>query len=260
MTQDESAKGEAIKASVELIKTAYGDALKPVSQEVGKALGTIGKTVNLALVPLKGLVWSWDLIEEYLSKTVQEKLTQRNVPPESIITPDPDIAVPAIQALTYSKLKENYAKLVATAMDGESKVKAHPAFVEILKQITPTEAKILEYFPVLGRFQPLINITFEIPEKGRFNHYKHLGTIANDAGCSSSEDIPPLLENLCRLGLVEIPPQLHLVEDWRYERIRATSLYSQLKNSIPTEGVFEEERRMIGLTALGMSFRKACIE
>jgi len=38
----------------------YEDALQPAAKEVGKALGTIAKSVNLALFPLKGMVWGFE--------------------------------------------------------------------------------------------------------------------------------------------------------------------------------------------------------
>ena len=38
----------------------YDDAVKPLAKETGKALGTVGKAVNVALEPLAGLVWGYD--------------------------------------------------------------------------------------------------------------------------------------------------------------------------------------------------------
>ena len=117
---------ELIKAGVELVKTAYDDALKPIAKEAGKALGTLGKAVNLVLSPLRGLVWSWEKIEGYLGQTIERILEERGVPSDRVRTPDPDVAVPAIEALRYSKLRENYAKLLATSMDADTANEAHP--------------------------------------------------------------------------------------------------------------------------------------
>lgn len=258
-SSDEKPSGELIKAGVELVKTAYDDALKPVSKEAGKALGTLGKTVNVALAPLRGLVWSWERIEQYLSEAVERKLAQRQVPAERITTPDPDIAVPAVQALTYSKLRENYANLIATAMDKRTAGDAHPAFVEILKQLTSDEAKILEFLPDVGRYEPLVDLGYSIPEKGTFTTRRNFGTLASDAGCSNPALLPRFIDNLCRLGLTEIPALMRLSEETRYTRIRSMAEYSEFKSSIPENSTFAEELRMIGLTRLGAAFRNACI-
>ncbi|MCG8333899.1 MAG: DUF4393 domain-containing protein, partial [Proteobacteria bacterium] len=139
-SSDEDIKKELVKSGVEIVKTIYGDALQPIAKETGKALGTLGKTINTALSPLRGLVWSWEQIEGFVSKTVEEKLQNRKVPKERITTPDPDVAVPALEALRYSKLRENFALLLATSMDSSVAEAAHPSFVEILKQLTSDEA------------------------------------------------------------------------------------------------------------------------
>ena len=252
-------KGELIKATVEVVKTAYDDALKPVAAETGKALGTIGRTVNMALAPLRGLVWSWDKIEAWLSATVERKLEERKVPNERIVTPDPDVAVPAIEALRYSKLKEQYANLLATAMDSATAIEAHPSFVEILKQLTPDEAKILQFLPKVGRHEPVVDLLFQVPEKGQFLICPCVSTIAADARCSSDAVIPQALTNLCRLGLAEIPAMRQLAEDWRYDRIRKLPIVAEIERQKPANATFVMEHKIIGLTVLGESFRAACI-
>lgn len=103
---NDSSKEELIKGGVELIKTGYDDAFQPVAKEVGKALGTIGKSVNVALSPLAGLVWSYDKIQDYLENKITEKL--KETPVDEIITPKPSIAVPTIEALRYSGGKKSY--------------------------------------------------------------------------------------------------------------------------------------------------------
>jgi Abortive infection alpha len=116
-SSDEPTSGELVKGAVEVVKTAYGDAVQPMAHEVGKALGTVGRTVNVALSPLRGLVWGWEQIEQFVKAKVEAKLNERKVPTDRIVTPDPDVAVPALEAMRYSKLRENYAGLIATAMD-----------------------------------------------------------------------------------------------------------------------------------------------
>lgn len=258
---DESsgAKNELIKASVEVVKVAYDDALKPVAQQAGKALGTLGATINVALAPLRGLVWSWDKIEEWITETVEKKLFDRGVPEERIQTPDPDIAVPVIEALRYTRLKEQYANLLATSMDSATATEAHPGFVEILKQLTPDEARIIQFLPSWGRSVPIADVGYSLPEKGEFIVHKHLSNIASDAGCADARRTPQLLDNLCRLGLTDVPAMRRLAELSRYDRLRADECISKLKSQLPPEATFLFVEKMFGLTLYGEAFRKACI-
>ena len=62
--------------------------------------------------------------------------------------PNPRIAVPALQALTYSLddelIREMFANLLAADMNAETKKDAHPAFVELIKEMTPADARVLK--------------------------------------------------------------------------------------------------------------------
>lgn len=257
---EEDTPGGLIEAGVAVVKVAYDDALKPVSKQVGKALETLGKSINVALSPLRGMVWGWEKIEEYLTITVERKLQERQVSHDHVKTPDPDIAVPAMEALRYTKLRENYANLIATAMNDQTANDAHPSFVEILKQLTPDEAKMLEYLPNVGRYEPIVDLGYTLPDKGTFTTHRHVGTLASDAKCEDVQSLPQLVDNLCRLGLTDIPPLLRLNEVSRYDRIRALEQYGSIKAAIPHGGTFHEALLMIGLTHLGVAFRRACID
>lgn len=257
---EDSTKSELIKAGVEVVKTVYDDALRPIASETGKALGTVGKAVNMALSPLRGLVWSWEQIERYVSETIEQKMSERGVPKERIQAPDPDIAVPALEALRYSKLRENYANLLATSMDSAVSKQAHPAFVEILKQLTPDEARIIEFLPRVGLCEPLADLGHTVSrERGHFTLARHVGTLAHDARCDDPLLLSRYIDNLCRLGLTEIPPMERLAEDYRYDRIRQLEFVKRMEQEIPEGSTFEFDAKMIGLTALGGAFREACV-
>ena len=158
--------GEAIKTVPEL----YDDGLKPAVQESGKTLSLLPKTINAALVPLR----KWIAEREY-SLAETEKLLEiklRNIDHNKIVTPEAYVAVPALQAISYSmdseELRNMYANLLAKAMNVDEKDKVHPAFVELIKQMAPQEALILD-----GIFKapltPLIDLSVRT-DKGNDNH------------------------------------------------------------------------------------------
>src|SRR5690554_2969816 len=114
----------AIEAATGLVNAilVYQDAVQPAAKQIGQSLETVTKTVNIALAPIKALVWGYEKIEDFLSTRVSEKL--KNIPEENITTPPPQVAGPAIEALKYSghdkNLRELYANLLASAMDKET--------------------------------------------------------------------------------------------------------------------------------------------
>jgi hypothetical protein len=260
--------GELIKASVEVVKTVYNDAIQPVSQEAGKALGTIGKTINIFLSPLRGLVWGWEKIETYLTCSIEEKLLARKVPIDRLKPPEPEIAIPAIEALRYSKLRELYAALIATSMDSLTTSEAHPAFIEIIKQLTVDEVKILNCLPFSGGL-PLMNVSARflpksgLPQDGTFSLKTNLSNLRVEAQCAETTSVSECIENLCRSGLAFIPPGVTLRSKDLYEPIRLTEEYHSLLRLryVGQDEFYELEEQLLSLriSELGIRFKKACI-
>lgn len=150
-----------IKAVTGLVKEVpvYQDAVQPLAKEAGKALQTVGKAVNAALLPIRGLVWGIEQIEGFVQTKVAKKL--EDVPPENIRTPDPAVAGPALESLRYvghkESLSELYANLLASSMDAETAKNAHPGFVEIIRNLSADEAKVLTFL-YKHRVAPVIDV------------------------------------------------------------------------------------------------------
>lgn len=258
--QNESGGGELIKAGLEIAKIAYSDAIQPLAIETGRALGTIGKTVNIALTPLRGFVWGWEKIESYITSAVEERLERRGVPAENVVTPNPDVAVPAFEALRYSKLRENFANLLATAMNSESADVAHPAFVEILKQLSVDEARILRVLSD-GKHRPVVNVAAELDgEQGLYVVSRNQSMLDYEAEVDHPELVPGYLDNLCRLGLTEIPETHSLAKPELYEPLESDAAMVDLMNKIDADGnTGRFIRRFIVLTEFGTVFIEACV-
>jgi hypothetical protein len=124
---------DAVKGLVEAVPV-YEDVLQPAAKEVGAGLQTVAKTIHIALAPVSALVWGYDKLKDYLEERLAEKL--KKVPAEKIITPNPTVAVPAVESMRYTAhdptLRELYASLLASAMNADTADKAHPAFVEMI--------------------------------------------------------------------------------------------------------------------------------
>src|SRR5690606_33782216 len=154
MEEENQNKDTNVKTTIDavtgLVKAVpvYQDTLQPAAKQIGQSLETVTKTVNIALAPIKALVWGYEKIEDFISTRVSDKL--KNVPKENITSPQPEVAGPAVEALRYAghdeNLRELYANLLANAMDIDTVREAHPGFVEILKNISSEEAILLQAF------------------------------------------------------------------------------------------------------------------
>jgi len=141
---DNSKVSNTIDAVTRLTKAVpiYDDAFKPIAQETGKALSTVGKTVNMVLLPIRGMVWGAEKIEDWIAKEVSAKLEYTSE--IDIVTPDLSIAGPTIEALKYNghkpELSELFSGLMASAMKKDLAPFAHPTFVEKIKSMTAFDA------------------------------------------------------------------------------------------------------------------------
>ena len=92
---DEDWKVEAVRGAKEI----YEDTLQPAAKEVGKALETTMKTVNVAFAPLRLLIHLSDKFENEVLPSIARKI--RNIPKERLIEPNLHVAGPALEALRF---------------------------------------------------------------------------------------------------------------------------------------------------------------
>ncbi|KAB2114654.1 DUF4393 domain-containing protein [Vibrio alginolyticus] len=241
----------------------YEDALQPAAKEIGKALGTVAKTVNVALAPVSALVWGYDKIKDFVDTKVSEKLS--NVKDEDIVSPPPNVAGPALESLKYTgsieELKELYANLIASSMDKNTTHKAHPSFVEIIKQLSSDEAKLLVYFASSGS-APIVDIKNNRKDKsgGRYE-YRYFTNIGEKLKLENLGLNSSYWSNLIRLGLVDIPDNFQLIEEGIYDDIIShTAVKSIVSNINKQEGrVAEIIKTAVLVTDLGRQFIDVCV-
>lgn len=247
----------------------YQDVVQPAAQELGKALQTVAKTVHVALAPVSALVWGYDQIKDFVSTKVAERL--KNVPPENIVTPSPNVAGPALESLRYTghepSLSDLYANLLAASMDKATAHGAHPAFVEVIKQMTPDEAKLVGLF-VRDMPFPLLEVRWEYknpnPSEGKSGgkdvlvNFSHLGLMA---GCEFPQLTPTYIDNLCRLGLTEIPAFYEFTAKGVYEPLESAPEVQQTKARIESNPELRAviNRKGLRVTELGKQFARVCV-
>lgn len=260
-----SSVGDIAKAVAEVVDKVpvYQDAIQPAAVEVGKGLQIVARAVNAALTPVEGLIWGVEKIRDFARERVSKKL--ENVPPEDIQQPKPHVAAPAIEALRYTgcepDLSELYANLLATSMDRMTAYRAHPGFVDIIKNMCPDEARIMRYLSAT-RFYPLVDLKLVDPKDNSFKvMHRHLSLIGFDAGCEHPPLAPNYLDNLERLGLVKVEDGVHMSKDEYYTRIQDHPQVTPLINSLKAtpDWTFEVQKIRLGVTDLGLQFIRTCV-
>ena len=239
------------------VKAIYEDVAHPALSVVGKALQGV---TRMALSPISAMVWGFDKIASYLDVAIPEYFARKNVPSEKIKSPDPSIAVPTVVALTYNshktELRDMFTNLLGASMNSDV-VDEHPAFVEIIKQLSSDECKMLRELFAEQRL-PIIKPRVKIDNDGEYDVVPYFGDVCYKVNCAYPEKFPEYLDNLQRLGLVDIEKDRAFTNDSIYENLKKHPNYPKIKLSVGQSIV--ENKSIYSITEFGKKFCSICME
>jgi hypothetical protein len=270
MTIEESLKNarDGVSLVGEVIKAAGDNPdVREAASNLGQTAVTLTKTINNALLPLAAINFAFDKARAYFAGQFQQDLAGRAsaIPQEQIIEPKASIAGPALQGLAFTheeaNLKEMYLSLLATSMDGRVAADAHPAFVEIIRQLSSEEAGLIR-----GALQslsaiPIVEVRLTtVGQKGWHVLATHLLNLTDTESKQPTENsrIPAMVDNWLRLGLVDVDYSKHLMDESSYawvEQRPEVVRYRQVHENEQTKLRFANG--VIQRTALGIQFAKA---
>jgi len=209
--------------ALEVGKEVYKDAISPSMKTIGK---TANGVVKVLLAPIRSFIWCWDKIETALEEGLTKRLAHRKQ--EDLTNPDPRIAVPAVQTLTYSAQEENiremFFNLLANDMQKDTKTLVHPTYVDIIKSMSSLDAQLLKILSLdLTKYIKVVNPKIS-PKKGSDKVYSNcmpewfLGF--SITGYSIFDTSASLL-HLQKFGLIDL----------MYDRTAGTDGYKEIEES-----------------------------
>lgn len=262
MTDHLSAQ-ELTAAANEVSKLApkiYDDALAPGVRRLSTEVELAARALHVVLAPVRALVWGAEQVEALFTARVAEKLAK--VPAEEFVEPPLHVVGPAYEALRYTGhdevLREMYASLIAAAVVRETTGQAHPAFVEIIKQMTATEARFLAFLRGRMSFE-IGHVDAKHPGGGVTHVASHLALVPDAIGMSGMAEVQSGIGNLNRLGLTAVPPYLRRLDDTAYEPLRQSAGVQAVFQAVRDHGN-EPDFRMgiVEITMLGIQFVDVC--
>jgi len=206
------------------------------------------------------------LREELLSdlrKMLEEKL--KNIPSENIVPPSPRIAVPTLQNASITEdieIRELYAQLLANSMNETMKDGIHPAFVEIINQLSPDEAKILRFFSTHTTI-PTITLRCANEKEEGYDVVKNFSNVGELAKCEYPFEVGKYFDNLIRLGLLKNAMFASLTNKALYELLKKhqylESQVNTITHQVPPFNKPKFEESYISITDFGKSFCEICL-
>lgn len=263
---DDEIGKEIVKQSGEVLSKGYDDLVHPSAEALGQIVSYLPRTVRVFMSKWERWIVNGEESLELTGKVLKDKVSL--IPEEKLCEPEPYVAIPAIQQIAYcydsEELREMYANLLASSMNMDKKWAIHPGYVDIIKQITPDEAKIMKQCPSSSlQYIPLINLQIHyLDKRGNKTLLRHYSKIAEEAGCDNPENISQCLDNLSRLMLINIPDDMHLIEESFYEPLINSAFIKEIKDSylLQEREEFHIEKKLFYVTDFGVGFKKCCID
>ena len=241
-----------------LLVQIYGDLAKPGVQQVGKALGTVLGLGNTVLWPIH---WANERSRIYLEKNLEDyRAGMEEVPLEKVVPVAPEIGIPIAEKLTYvrdPKLSDMYITLLAKASNADFVAEAHPSFVNVINNLSPDDAQLLETF-VSG--SDLEFVTAKWSGQGKYSFAGDL-LIAPERTESLMypQNVPAYLSNLAGLGLVSIHHDRAIHGSTAYQALEThwATIFPPTKAPEPDREL-KFEHGVVCVTKFGSQFISAC--
>lgn len=191
--------------------------VKATGLSLGRSARTLAHTIETCLLPLAAVNFAVAKARDYFANSFGKRLEAQaqDIPPDSVRDPAPAVAAQALQGLAFAheeqSLESMYLALLATSMDGRTpQDSAHPAFVEIIRQLTSREAGLLKVFlktdgQAIARIQKERLPTEQaIQPRAQQTIVRYLTSLRRAGTPVEQDGLGMMIDNWIRLGLVEV--------------------------------------------------------
>lgn len=262
MSEEKDLVKDLVAQSKGVLEKAYDDMAHPTAKSLGNTVSFFPRTIGILLGKWEKWIINGEESIRLTAEAVREKASK--IPEEKLIEPEPYVAVPAIQQLSYcynsEELRDLYANLLVSAINSDTKAEVHPAFVDIIKQMSPSDARAIQRICKNSIPVPVITAMLTLKEtKGLIELLVNYSFVLADI-FQSTNDLCASLQNLERLGLIQVRYDQKLIDKSEYEPFYEDPIYlSEVERYRDLEkATLIEKKGLIQLTRFGRSFCSTC--
>lgn len=240
--------------------------MNSIIKSTDEVLEILPQTVNSAFCSLSKWLVNGKESLRLTAEAIKEKVKQ--IPEEKLVEPEPYVAIPAIQQISYCQnsevLRDLYANLLTASMNADKKWQVHPSFVDIIKQLNPDEAKIIKSIPNFkNNFMPAIDVKLMDKNASGSGHQifiSNFTTLGIDI-IENKENICSYIDNLVRLNILEIPPTYHLTNESLYKPLEESPILERLiPQAYRLKYNIGYNHKIIAITNYGLLFKQICCQ
>ncbi|OAK23335.1 DUF4393 domain-containing protein [Bacillus wiedmannii] len=256
---------------INLFPKFLDEAVMPVAKKAGSTLSSIW---TIAFGGIDIYAEKTQLKRVHALNQFKDELEQAvsSIPEKNIVEPPLHIVGPSLEAAKYyfenDELRKMFANLIAASINSDMTSKAHPSFVEIIKQLSPLDAMNLKLFKSNGRL-PIAQYVYTAADKQGSKPFKTNVFLENN----EIEDIDlnaASISNLNRLGLISITYTEHFLVEERYNNFIEHDLFKQSKRDLDAKNEHLDpefishtevgiRKGISGITPFGEHFSEICI-
>ncbi len=175
-----------------------------------------------------------------------------------------NIVGPALEALKYTiledELRELFENLLAASIDKREDV--FPGFVDVIRQLSSDEAKLLKQISLKGTNYPLIDLRYKLSSNKGFKEIIVNFTDLGDGVCEKPELVSAYLNELEKFGIISIEEDTYLTDQSLYDHLENHKTILNQKNVMlvgAEPGNYEIHKKKFKVTAYGKAFIKSCV-
>lgn len=175
-----------------------------------------------------------------------------------------NIVGPALEALKYTiledELRELFENLLASSIDKREDV--FPGFVDVIRQLSSDEAKLLKEISLKRTNYPLIDLRYKLDSNKGFKEIIVNFTNLGDDVCEKPELISAYLNELEKFGIISIEDGSYLTDDSLYVPLENHKTILDQKNVLmfgAEPGKYEIHKKKFKVTSYGIAFIKSCV-
>jgi hypothetical protein len=254
------------QVALEVLKAVKDEPdVKQAGKNVAKSLSILTETVTNILLPLAALNYTVAKAKLYFQTKFQSEIQEKasQIPAEHLQEPAATIAGPSLQGITFAidepPLKEMFLNLLVASMDGRTPDRAHPAFAEIIRQLTSAEALMLEkFFTRTPTAIARLGLGSYHADKGETVLRNYIADHRDPSGTPvDDERFEAFVDNWCRFGLVGVDYGRHLAAKEAYNWTETRPEYLQAKATAVNGQFAKIWKGVLTPTAFGLRFAKS---
>lgn len=270
MKDEELAQKALIEVSKEVAKELYNDTAKPTAKNIGGFLGALSGFFNHVVVyPLKKLNARYE--QKAIAFEREMEREYNNIPEVNRTESELHIVGPAMESLKYNIMNDDLAKMFASLlisdMDNRTQNLCSPAFVKIIEQLSPIDAKVYKYIVEEFRFGALPICSAKLctlnDERQVYHARLPLYFSRNNMGIDAFV-FSSAISNLEHLGLIDFTFVQFFTDTKVYDSIVETDKYViEAISGFNSIGITDirvvtERQGLIRINDFSKSFAKVC--